>query len=173
MNRKDKSNKTGKGGAEQMRFVCDNWDKPTVRVKSHGKGHLPARKVVTRGVIRVDASVLLESVRATLRSGYEVRLVRDGNDAVRFIPMMDKESDTMLVNARAMGSFRDCTLADKKARYIQYGSEVSYEEVQSFTEMKKAEIPDRGGDIKSVTPDTIVKCPKCGYSFRVGRRLAA
>ena len=171
MNKKNQTNKKVNGDTSIMRFVCDNWDEPTVKVESKGRGLLPARKVVTRGVVRIGATDLLRDVRENLRKGFEVRLVLNTEDAVRFIPMMDsKKTDKMLVNARAMGGFREGTLADKKARFTRCGNDVSYEAVKAFVEKKKAEIPDGG---ECVTPDTMVKCPKCGYSFRVGRRLEA
>ena len=172
MNKKNQTNKKVNGDTSIMRFVCENWDEPTVKVESKGRGLLPARKVVTRGVVRIGATDLLRDVRENLRKGFEVRLVLNTEDAVRFIPMMDsKKTDKMLVNARAMGDFCKRTLSDKKARFTQYGKEVSVEEVKAYAEQKKSET--HNCECEFVTPDTMVKCPKCGYAFRVGRRLAA
>ena len=167
---KNKSNNTGKAVTDDMRFVCDNWDKPTVEVTAKGKGRMPARKVVTNGVVRFQIDSALTFAKHNLRLGKEVRLTEDGEDAIRLIPVMDTAFDKILVCAQTMGDFRDKTLADKKARFTRCGNDVSYEAVKAFVEKKKAEIPDGG---ECVTPDTMVKCPKCGYSFRVGRRLAA
>ena len=171
MNRKDKTDKTGKGAANGMRFVCDNWDRPTVKVKSHGRGAMPARKVVTRGTKTIECGGILESAAKMLREGYEVRLARKGETAVRLIPMIDAKTNGMYVDARTLvGAFRDGTLADKTARFVRFGREVSAEAVGEFVDRKKSE--KRGGE-DEVTPDTLVTCPKCGYRFRVGRRMAA
>ena len=171
MNKKDKSTKPGKGNADEMRFQCENWDEPTVRVNSKGKGCNPARKVVTNGLCCVDITDTLKLARLNLRRGREVRFTCDGEEAVRFIPVMEKGGERMFVCAQTMGAFRTETLADKKVRYTRRGEEVSAEAVKVFTETKKAEI--RNSEETAVTPDTMVKCPKCGYRFRVGRRVAA
>lgn len=170
---KNKSNNTGKAVTDDMRFVCDNWDKPTVEVTAKGNGVLPARKVVTRAFIRIDATHLLHDVRDKLRKGYEVRLIEYGEDAIRLIPVMDTAFDKILVCARAMGDFREGTLADKIARFTRRGNDVSAEAIKVFAKSKKAEASVSGGDGEAVTPDMMVKCPKCGYRFRVGRRVAA
>ena len=171
MNKQNETNKKVNGDRSIMRFICENWDGPTVKVKSKGRGVLPARKVVTRGVVRIGATQLLHDVRVSLRRGVEVRLVENREDAVRFIPLMDsKKTDKMLVNAKAMGDFCERTLSDKKARFMQYGKEVSVEEVKAYVERKKSETHNCECDF--VTPDTMVECPKCGYSFRVGRKAS-
>ena len=164
---------TKQNAADESRFVCDNWDRPTVNVQSQGRGVSPARKVITRGVESIDCGATIEAASALLRQGKEVRLrSKDQEDAIRLIPMIDAKTNKMYVDARTLkGSFRDKTLADKTARFVRRGTEVSAETVDSYADMKKAETPNGAG--AEVTPDSTVKCPKCGCRFRVGRRLAA
>ncbi len=170
---KNKSNNTGKAVTDDMRFVCDSWDKPTVEVTAKGKGRMPARKVVTNGVVRFQIDSALVFAKHNLRLGKEVRLTEDGEDAIRLIPVMDTAFDKILVCAQTMGDFRDKTLADKKVRFTRRGNEVAAEAMKVFAKSKKAEASVSGGDGEAVTPDMMVKCPKCGYAFRVGRRVAA
>ena len=171
MNKKDKSTKPGKGNADEMRYQCENWDEPTVRVNSKGKGRGPSRKVVTHGLCCIDITAYLRLARLNLRRGREVRFTMAGGDAIRLFPVMERSGERMFVCAQTMNAFRTETLADKKVRYTRRGEEVSAEAVKVFTETKKAEI--RNGEETAVTPDTMVQCPKCGYRFRVGRRIAA
>ena len=151
------------------RFVCDNWDKPEVVLASKGKGRAPARKVVTNDTVRIVADELVKSIATNLRSGKDVRLVsKDHGDFVRFIPFMHPKLNKMIVRAEAMGSFRDVTLADKHAKFIRLGKEVSSNAAKAYMNNKRDE-----AKAEEVTPDTMVTCPKCKYTFRVGRRVAA
>ena len=161
----------------EERFVCENWDEPEVNITSHGRGCSTARKKR-----QIDATDLLDEAHGLLRAGYEVRLTSERfGEAVRLIPMMATDLATMQVYATAMGGFRDKTLADKRARLVRLGKEVS---AQARTEdrranraetPKRAETPTRAEPPPEaeVTPDSTVKCPKCGARFRVGRRIAA
>ena len=50
------------------------------------------------------------------------------------------------------------------------GKEVSRAAMERFAEEKRSQ---RKTNEECVTPDMLVSCPKCGYRFRVGRRIAA
>ena len=69
-----------------------------------------------------------------------------------------------------MEAFRKDTLAGKKVEIRHGGKVVSKDQALKCSKAKLAEIPSRRQDVESVTPDTMVECPKCGYTFRVGRR---
>ena len=155
----------------EERFVCENWDEPEVNITSHGRGCSPARKVSTpNGRRQIDATDLLDEAHGLLRAGYEVRLTSERfGEAVRLIPMMATDLVTMQVCAQAMGRFRDETLADKRARLVRLGKEVSGQAAADYMSVRRAETPPSG----EVTPDQTVKCPNCGTRFRVGRRIAA
>ena len=157
--------------ATDERFVCEHWDKPKVNIVGNGKGHAPARKVPTpNGVRRIECARLLDEAHGLLRAGCEVRIAsRRFGEAVRLIPMMATDLVTMQVCAQAMGRFRDETLADKRARLVRLGKEVSGQAAADYMSARRAETPPSG----EVTPDQMVKCPKCGTRFRVGRRIAA
>ena len=160
--------------AADERFVCENWDKPEVNITSHGRGCTPARKVSTpNGKRLIDATDLLDEAHGLLRAGYEVRLTsKRFGEAVRLMPMMAPDLVTMQVYAQALDKFRDRTLAEKRARLVRLGREVSAKEAAAYMSAKRAETPPEAGEVE-VTPDSTVKCPKCGTRFRVGRRIAA
>ena len=161
----------------EERFVCENWDEPEVNITSHGRGCSPARKVSTpNGRRQIDATDLLDEAHGLLRAGFEVRLTSERfGEAIRLIPMMATDLATMQVYATAMGGFRDKTLADKRARLVRLGKEVSAQAAAEYMRAKRAETPRRAETPPEaeVTPDSTVKCPKCGARFRVGRRIAA
>ena len=153
---------------DEMRFVCDNWDEPEVKINGKGKGRSPARKVVTRETIVITVNELLPMISENLRKGHEVRLAEEHvGEFVRFIPMMDATLTKMYIEARTMGMFRTDTLADKRVRFTRRGTEVSDRTAQHYAQMKRNEHPLK---FQEVTPDQMVTCPKCKHTFRVGRR---
>ena len=152
------------------RFVCENWDRPEVVIEGHGKGRHPVRKVKTNGVIFLNEDVLMEKVANLLNRGYEVRIGSHKFDgAIRLIPVMDTSLTNMNVIAQSMGIFRTETLKGKSVKLIRKGEEVSRKDAEDYM-FEKRNAPM---NFESVTPDTVVKCPKCGYTFRVGARLSA
>lgn len=151
------------------RFVCENWDRPEVVIEGHGKGCHPTRKVKTNGVIFLNEEALLEKVANLLNRGYEVRIGSQKYDgAIRLIPVMDTSLTNMNVIAQSMGIFRTETLKGKSVKLIRKGEEVSQKVAQDYMYEKR----NAPMNFESVTPDTVVKCPKCGYTFRVGARLS-
>ena len=167
----------------EQRFKCENWDAEkqrfVVNIKGHGKGRHPARKVLTKGVRTIWlGSDTVKEIVMSLRHGYEVRFLDFGThtDVIRLFPMMSADLKTMLVKADTMGMLRTDTLSDKKAVFTRRGSEVSAETVKAFAEDRLSQTPSPAYAAQGhrnyayVTPDTVVTCPKCGYSFRVGRK---
>ena len=157
--------------ADEERFVCDNWDNPEVKLEGKGKGKAPARKVVTKPKVVFTEDDLLARIAAIVRMGHEVWLA--GSDiglALRFYPMMDTKLAKMQVHAKTTGIFRDGTLADKRAKFTRRSTEVSKATAQAYMAQKRNEQTLK---FEEVTPDTTVRCPKCKYTFRVGRRVAA
>jgi hypothetical protein len=162
----------GTNGNAEPRYVCTNWDKPiNVKVKSKGRGRFPARKVITEGITVLDVGIECADVCNLLNQGQEVRLRFKGRifPAIRLFPLVDTDL-TVSVWAATMGTFRKDTFAGKKVELRKDGKSLSREKLSDFATEKLAEIPSRRQDVESVTPDTMVECPKCGYSFRVGRR---
>ena len=163
-------NKSSKSTTDNPRFVCENWDRPEVVIEGHGKGRHPVRKVKTNGVIFLNEDVLMEKVANLLNRGYEVRIGSHKFDgAIRLIPVMDTSLTNMNVIAQSMGIFRTETLKGKSVKLIRKGEEVSRKDAEDYM-FEKRNAPM---NFESVTPDTVVKCPKCGYTFRVGARLSA
>ena len=162
----------GTNGNAEPRYVCTNWDKPlNVKVKCQGRGKSFARKVITEGISVVDLDIGLDFVCNLLKQGQEVRLRFKGEavPAIRLFPLVETDL-SVSVWAATMEAFRKDTLAGKKVEIRHDGKVVSKDKALECSRAKLAERPSRRQDVESVTPDTMVQCPKCGYSFRVGRR---
>ena len=162
----------GTNGNAEPRYVCTNWDKPlNVNVRSKGRGRFPARKVITEGITVLDVGLGIDGVCELLNQGQEVRLRFKGqaDPAIRLFPLANTDL-TISVCADTMGKFRNGVLEGKKVELRHDGKAMSMAKLLDFATEKLAEIPSRRQDVESVTPDTMVECPKCGYTFRVGRR---
>lgn len=153
----------------EQRYVCENWDRGAeVLVKTRGRGRLPSRKVKTTGIerIKLTAGQIMEVVRL-LREGRDVRFAYEGEDAWRIFPCLNADGKMVAV-AQSMGSFRLNTYVGKKVRLMSANGRRELEPGEYERRVRKA----REERLACVTPDTTVSCPKCGYSFRVGKKLA-
>ena len=161
---------------EEARFEGVNWDsewKPKVKMKCAGDNQ-PKRKVLTKGNREVYCD--LGEIRKLLRQGYEVRLREPGakETFLRIFPVLGTDLKTMYAACKAMSPLSGC-LADKKVRVVFRGKEYANPEdaAAAFEETRYHREDDGDGEeLEQVTPDTVVKCPKCGNRFRVGRALA-
>ena len=170
----------------EARFEGVNWDedwKPKVQMHAHGDQQ-PIRKVLTKGVREVycDEFVLIKKL---LRQGYEVQLREPGakESFLRVYPLLGTDLKTMYARAQAMLPLSTC-IADKKVKMVFRGKEYTKPEDASAAigetryrrdnDGKNGEYDgeEDGEKLPSVTPDTVVKCPKCGTRFRVGRALS-
>ena len=161
-----KKKKKGKASDNNdIRYAGVNWDKeqPTT---INRKGDRVSRKVLTRKVVRINAARILEAVVDQLRQGNEVRLCDGDNDAIRLYPCLQQDMKTMFVACSSMGEFRN-SLNDKKAKLFRLGEERSAKDMVEFQKAVAEEIKS----CKHVSPSTIVRCPKCGEEFRVGKQL--
>ena len=162
------STKKKKGKASdntEIRFAGINWDKEQP-VNIHRDTRNIRRKVLTRKIIRINAARVLEAIIEKLRQGNEVRLCDGDTDAVRFYPCIKQDMKTMFVACSSMGDFRD-SLSDKKAKLFRFGEERSAKDMVEFQEAVAKEVMT----CKHVSPSTMVRCPKCGETFRVGKQL--
>jgi len=110
--------------------------------------------------------IMSEIVRI-VRAGYEVRLGSE-ESGVRFYPLLNKECDKMHLVAQTIGKFRE-SVGDLKFGIYRGGEEIDERETESFKDAVKKEFVSTS---QCVTPDMMVNCPKCGYEFRVGKKLA-
>jgi hypothetical protein len=167
---------------EEARYEGVNWDewKPKVRMYAHGSDQ-PIRKVLTRGERILDCSMFSE-IKKLLRQGFEVQLREPGTDKsfLRIYPTLGTDLKTMYAASKAMTPLSHC-LNDKKARMVFRGKEYTKpEDAAGAIEETRYRREDEGEDegenngeeMPSVTPDIMVKCPKCGTRFRVGRAIA-
>lgn len=167
---------------DEARFEGVNWDedwKPKVQMHAHGDQQ-PVRKVLTKGVREVycDEFVLIKKL---LRQGYEVQLREPGakDSFLRVYPLLGTDLKTMYARAQAMLPLSTC-IADKKVKMVFRGKEytkpedasAAIDETRYRRENGEYDGEEDGEKLPSVTPDTVVKCPKCGTRFRVGRALA-
>ena len=136
-----------------------------IKIKRGGGGGALHRMIPTRGVVTIDATAILDSVKEQMRKGYDVRLTCGGEEAVRFFPFASADCKSILVRIQPLGSAADW-LKDKKITVKHCGEKKSSREVDEL--YREARLKDhRAPDY--VTPDTMVTCPNCSYQFRVGR----
>ena len=156
----------------EPRYEGTNWDNPVVKVKRCGASHSALqRKVLTRGVKTLYVGGTVKHVKELLRQGLEVRLADElGNDAIRIFPLATTDCKSMTVHAQVMGAFKKC-LADKKLRIRHGEHEIAREKVDELMQEQEKRYRAPDPEFEAVTPDTIVKCPQCGYRFRVGRSM--
>jgi len=153
------------------RIECTNWDEGVaVATWARGRARKPARKVLTRGVARVEMTKGQTSrITKMLGSGMEVRLGFGGDGAVRLYPCAAADFKTMFVAADTMGEFRHAVYRGRKLAFTSRRGKraVSREEVEE----RVVRVEQARRDRVHVTPDTVVECPKCGFEFKVGKSL--
>jgi len=161
---------TGRNPSRERLEPIAYWE-AEVKVEKQGKKNAALRrKVQTRGVIKFKASSVLNSMMDALLAGYEVRLVDDyGDDAIRLFPCLDANYEKMFVAAQTMGIFRRI-IEQIPFRMEHCGEEVNPQEYLEDKIARQWEIEKKREKL-AVTPDTMVSCPKCGTTFRVGRKL--
>ena len=157
---------------EEKRFACDNWDKPEIRTKRRGTDHSTLkRKVITTGKAVIPAPYTIDQAVKYLRQGNIVELSDgSGQSFIMLVPIASADCKSILVAAKAMTPLSQC-MTDKKPVVVQgkgkSRKDVSQDEVQKLVEEQAERFEQR----ISVTPDTVVACPKCGFEFRVGKQL--
>lgn len=172
MNRKINGNENDQ---PELRFECDDWDKLEVRVKA-GSDRTAAlrRKVKTLGKTTIGATDILKIAICHLRSGNEVGLVdSQGNTCIRLYPVASKDCKRIYVAAQAMAALSQC-MTDKKP-VVMSGrghaeKEMEASKLEGLIKAQEKKYEDCRGRV-NVSPDTVVECPKCGYEFRVGKKL--
>ena len=130
-------------------------------LQRHGAGRKPAVKVKTKEICRITDGELWFKIKTKLREGCEVRLAdAGGNEFVRFYPLVNIDTDRLYPCAQTMGVFRQTAYEGIVPRYSKRGRQLSEDEVETAKEIV---------DLPSVTPDKVVRCPKCGAMIRVGK----
>ena len=153
------------------RIECTNWDdEVAVATWTMGRARKPARKVLTRGVAKVELTRGQTSrIAKMLGSGMEVRLDFGGEDAIRLYPCAATDFRTMFVAADTMGEFRHA---------VYRGRNLAFTSRHGRRAVSREEVEERVGRIEQarqervhVTPETVVACPECGFEFKVGKSL--
>ena len=152
-----------------------------VNIMSHGCCRSDVKRYVkTNGIITgeqlaaemaLDNETLMHVVDEIVRivkAGYEVRLGHTEEDCVRFYPLLDKECKKMLLIAQTIGGMRESV---SKLKFSVYRKGMEIDEEETEQEISQAKRKHELHQVVSVTPDTMVTCPKCGTKFRVGRAL--
>lgn len=164
-------------GEIRLKFTKWHGEIPLMTQK---KANRPSnRKVITKGVVsgfdfneiaKAEDAAVLTRILDFVRAGYEYRMVdENGEEALRFIPIVEKDMKTVTLVAQTMGLFRKA-LDYKEVKPFYRGKEISRAKASKLvTEAQKedAEYKQR----VNVTPDTTVECPFCGTTFRVGKKL--
>ena len=153
------------------RIECTNWDEEvSVATWARGRARKPARKVLTRGVAKVELTKgQMGGIMKMLGSGMEVRLDFGGEDAIRLYPCAAADFRTMFVAADTMGEFRHAVYRGKSLSFTSRRGRraVSSEEVEERVVRVETARQERA----HVTPETVVACPRCGFEFKVGKSL--
>lgn len=149
--------------------IADWTDGATVRIKSKGPGRLPMRKVETTGSTRVklNRTQLTRLVGATHR-GEETYIAYEGEDIIRIFPYLDADTGRMFLLAKTLGNFRSKMFTGQKLRLTSPNGrkELSRDEFNEMVESARNEKREH------VTPETLVRCPRFGKEFKVGKSLA-
>jgi len=153
----------------ETRFTAE-WE-PEVKFRSNGAcNRTMQRKVVTKGVDRFEADNLFNKSIKRLRQGYEVRWTLNGEDALRLIPITDREFRKIGIRAQTMGSFIN-RMSDLMVKILKRrGEKISRDAANACI----SDAEQRNDDFRKlvhVTPDMMVTCPECGTEFRVGKVL--
>ena len=157
---------------EGKRFACDNWDKPEIRTQRQSTSHgTLQRKVLTTGKAVIAAPKVLADAVKFLRQGKIVELSDcTGKSCIMLVPIASADCKSIFVAAKAMTPLSQC-MADKKPVVVKGKGKnfkaVSHVEVQDLVEEQAERYQER----ISVSPDTVVQCPQCGFEFRVGKQL--
>ena len=129
------------------------------------------RKVKTNAITRYRCPSPTK-VKALLRAGHEIRFTDEkGRDMIRIFPCLDSDYRFMSPTAQAMGEFREKTYEGIRFSLRRRGERVSVESRRKARQERTERIKAKRGNTICVTPDTMVECPNCGTTFRVGKTL--
>ena len=157
---------------DDTRYTAE-WE-PIAKVRKHDKQHgTLKRKVLTRGVKEYVNYNLLRQLIFDLRSGYEVRLCNGNGEAfLRIFPVLGKDCKRLFAASQAMEPLSQ-SLGGIKPKIHHGGRAIRAGETEDM--VRKAHVAyakSKAFTVPEVTPDTMVTCPNCGTTFRVGRALA-
>jgi len=139
------------------------------KIRTQGKKCNVFRRFVPRDIITIPwgKPITETEIVRYLTSGYEVRIgsVKSG---IRLFPYLNTDFKTQRIVAQTHGDFRE---AIKDCPWEESGK-VKHD-LGELDELRnrRNEFQREGYKLASVTPDTMVECPKCGTTFRVGKKL--
>ncbi len=149
-------------------LLTDWTEAATVRVKSKGPGHLPSRKVPTTGSAHVKLTrAQVYNILRSVARGEETFIDYEGESIIRIYPHLDADSG-MISLAETLGNFRNKMFT---------GLRLKLTSPKGKREISREEYDYRMAKVRSsrrdhVTPETLVRCPRCGKEFKVGKSLA-
>ena len=152
------------------RIECTNWDEEVpVATWTKGRRRTPARKVLTKGVAKVELTKAQTArIARMLGMGMEVRLAAAGEDAIRLYPCAATDFRTMFVAAETMGEFRHAVYRNRSLAFTSRKGRRRVDEEEIAERVVRAGRDDARAH---VSPETVVRCPKCGFEFKVGKSL--
>ena len=155
----------------RTRIECTDWDEEVpVATWAKGCGRKPARKVITKGVAKVELTkAQTERIAKMLGSGMEVRLAIGGEDAIRLYPCAATDFKTMFVAAETMGEFRHAAYRGRHLSFTSRNGRRKVEEDEIEERVSRACRIAAGR--AHVSPASVVRCPRCGFEFKVGKSL--
>ena len=162
----------------ETRIECADWN---VAISDKGFARKLSRKVLTKGTTQIAIpDAIYERLCAELKAGNEVRFAANGEEFVRFYPVMLSDLSKMEAVAQTLIPFRASVYAGMKAfRLVTRSGKTKRDrtDVEKMMKRKEDEIATFKANLKQlrhgVTPDVMITCPNCGYEIRVGKKLAA
>lgn len=128
------------------------------------------RRFVPRDIVTIPwgKPVCEREILGWIKSGYEVRIgsVKSG---IRIFPYLNTDFKTQRIVAQTHGDFRE---AIKDVSWNESGK-VTHDPDEMRDKVEGRNKYERDGHelANNVTPDKMVECPKCGFNFRVGKKL--
>ena len=127
--------------------------------------------MLTTGRVVIPAPTVLQRSVKCLRQGKIVELSdSSGKSCIMLVPIASADCKSILVAAKSMTPLSRC-MTDKKPVVVQGRGKnlkaVSSDGVQDLVDEQAERFEQR----ISVTADTVVACPQCGFEFRVGKQL--
>ena len=131
-----------------------------------------------KGTVNIQVPNLLPRIVELVRQGYAVNLCGEEyadkhnpkGAAIQIKPAVDGDLKAIHIIAATLGKFKTAT-SDIKFHYSRNGKDVSKAAILREAEEVRAKAQERREFLKCVSPDSVVTCPQCGTSFRIGKTL--
>lgn len=157
-----------------------SWE-PQAKCKLNGKDHrLPKRFIKNNGIHTIENPKLYDEIVKWLRRGYEVRLF----DSIRLYHYAETDLKSMGIVAQVLRGTRvrecckDLPLKIVRGKQASTAEEALEAQRRNYEEANQPDEAEEETDpvlveLPEVTPDTVIRCPRCNTRIRVGKKISA